>query len=83
LVKLKNKKMNDALSPANIENSEEAKDLDMKMKAAQEKHKFRKKSTPRPPETGSRSQRSSRVRRSARQTMPREVRCDQSRTYAD
>ena len=42
LVKLKNKKMNDALSPANIENSEEAKDLDMKMKAAQEKHKFRK-----------------------------------------
>lgn len=42
LVKAKNKKMNEALSPANAENSTESQELDKKLKSAQEKLKIRK-----------------------------------------
>jgi len=42
LVKMKNKKMHEALSPASAENSEEWKDLEKKLKAAQEKQKFKR-----------------------------------------
>merc|ERR1712071_527392 len=42
VVKAKNKKMHEALSPASAENSEEWKDLDKKLKAAQEKQKFKR-----------------------------------------
>jgi len=42
LVKMKNKKMHEALSPASLENSEEWKDLEQKLKSAQEKQKFKR-----------------------------------------
>merc|ERR1712139_603020 len=42
VVKAKNKKMHEALSPASAENSEEWKELDKKLKAAQEKQKFKR-----------------------------------------
>ena len=41
-MKAKNKKMHEALSPASAENSEEWKELDKKLKAAQEKQKFKR-----------------------------------------